>query len=101
MDYGPICGLVLRRTTSPPPKLELDQSRACQRVNFFLCITLQVRVVIAVMAEFRKRARLWVWAGFRVRALDCDQVRFDLGSSRLKRTYYNEAGRLLHCSECQ
>jgi len=22
MDYGPICGLVLRRTTSPPPKLE-------------------------------------------------------------------------------
>jgi len=23
MDYGPICGLVLRRTTSPPPKLEL------------------------------------------------------------------------------
>jgi len=24
MDYGPICGLVLRRTTSPPPKLEVD-----------------------------------------------------------------------------
>jgi len=24
MDYGPICGLVLPRTTSPPPKLELD-----------------------------------------------------------------------------
>jgi len=22
MDYGPICGVVLRRTTSPPPKLE-------------------------------------------------------------------------------
>jgi len=26
MDYGPICGLVLRRTTSPPPKLELDSA---------------------------------------------------------------------------
>jgi len=24
MDCGPICGLVLRRTTSPPPKLELE-----------------------------------------------------------------------------
>jgi len=23
MDYGPICGLVLRRTTSPPPKLDV------------------------------------------------------------------------------
>jgi len=25
MDYGTICGLVLRRTTSPPPKLELER----------------------------------------------------------------------------
>jgi len=24
MDYAPICGLVLQRTTSPPPKLELE-----------------------------------------------------------------------------
>jgi len=24
MDEGPICGLVLRRTTSPPLKLELE-----------------------------------------------------------------------------
>jgi len=26
MDYGPICGLVLRGTTSPPPKLETGWS---------------------------------------------------------------------------
>jgi len=29
MDYGPICGLVLRRTTSPPPKLELEAVKPC------------------------------------------------------------------------
>jgi len=28
MDYGPICGLVLRRTTLPPPKLELQHSKS-------------------------------------------------------------------------
>jgi len=35
MDYGPICGLVLRRSTSPPPKLEsINDTINRLRVNY-------------------------------------------------------------------
>jgi len=45
MDYGPICGLVLRRTTSPPPKLKLEQQKVTDNVN-------RTRKILAVNTEY-------------------------------------------------
>jgi len=33
MDYGPICGLVQRRTTSPPPKQQQQQQQQVRKEN--------------------------------------------------------------------
>jgi len=56
MDYGPICGLVLQRTTSPPPKLELkvDHIRCYLRqITLTSCFTPGFFLAFGVCQEIR------------------------------------------------
>jgi len=55
MDYGSICGLVLRRTTSPPPKLELDATLVMSpnRAVRMTCCTISAALKIRSHQEWK------------------------------------------------
>jgi len=101
MDYGPICGLVLRRTTSPPPKRNEKCGPMCRVPSYgyrmFRCVTtapqhqtLSVRFCVPFAGRVAGMPRLDY----------CNATLAGLPASQLSRlqSVLNAATRLIHRS---